>query len=305
MSLPFVPAETPAALVARCARHGLALTALDDAFDDVGLDFRVAHAVDGDGVRFVVREPRRADVIAGIAREARALQHIAPFLPVAVPRWVVADVDAIAYARLPGEPVLELTDAGHRLRGADTDVFVDDLARFLAALWRVPMADGIVAVDAAAARAEARAAIAAATPLLAPPAFLVDKWRRFVDDDALWPAETVMTHGDLHPGHALVDLVDNVGQLRGVLDWTEAKHTDKSVDLAMLFGCYGAATFERIAAAMAAHGAHVSPQLVERAKLRWAAWPTVAVMWAQKAGNDAIIEMSRAQVAAAVPDETA
>ena len=36
-----------------------------------------------------------------------------------------------------------------------------------------------------------------------------------------------MIHGDLHPGHIMVD---NQANVTGLIDWTEATHSDPSMD---------------------------------------------------------------------------
>ena len=46
---------------------------------------------------------------------------------------------------------------------------------------------------------------------------------RWLSDDGLWPDACVLIHGDLHPGHTLVD---NAGRITGILDWTDAEVGD-------------------------------------------------------------------------------
>ena len=40
-------------------------------------------------------------------------------------------------------------------------------------------------------------------------------------------AHATMIHGDLHPGHIMVD---NQANVTGLIDWTEATHSDPSMD---------------------------------------------------------------------------
>jgi len=45
----------------------------------------------------------------------------------------------------------------------------------------------------------------------------------------LWPPISVLVHGDFYAGHILVD---KKGQITGIIDWSEAKVNDPSIDFA-------------------------------------------------------------------------
>jgi hypothetical protein len=68
-------------LIAAAARRGLNLASEGARLDTMGLDFVVLHARDAEGVTWIVRAPRRPDVVAAAAIEARVLARVAPVLP--------------------------------------------------------------------------------------------------------------------------------------------------------------------------------------------------------------------------------
>ena len=74
-------------------------------FNESGLDFQVVLATDTDGKRWILRIPRREDVLLSIDKEKRVLESIAPLLSVEVPRWTVCTDELIAYRALNGVPV--------------------------------------------------------------------------------------------------------------------------------------------------------------------------------------------------------
>ena len=73
-------------------------------FNESGLDFQVVLATDTGGERWILRLPRREDVLLSIDKEKRTLELIAPLLSVEVPRWIVCTDKLIAYRALNGVP---------------------------------------------------------------------------------------------------------------------------------------------------------------------------------------------------------
>lgn len=286
----FRPLESLEQLLAAAAREGLQLTA--DALDTMGLDFIVAHARDAAGVRWIVRSPRRADVVAAAAHEARVLAAVRDALPVAVPDWRVHAPDVIAYPRVAGTPAVTVERGAPTWNvidpGAPSPVFLDSFAGALTALQQLAPA-GVRAQTIDEERAAVAHALDVARPLLDPPEALWARWQRWLHGDT-WPAHTALVHGDLHPGHML--LADD-GRLVGILDWTEARVTDPSVDLAMFHQCFGRAALE----ALVARAPITWP--LEHAIERAAAFPALAAEWAARTGNEGALAYARTQLPAA------
>lgn len=291
------PPTTVDGLLALAHRHGLALRADGARLDTMGLDFIALHADDPDGTPWIVRAPRRPDVAAGAAAEAKVLAIVRPRLPVAVPDWRICTPELIAYPRLPGTPAVTL-DTGapvwNRIDpAAPSDAFLDSYAGALAALQAVP-ADGLPADSIDEARARIDRALRLARDLLAPAAPTWERWQRFVTGDT-WPDHVALTHGDLHPGHMLLD---DTGRLTGLIDWTEARVTDPGVDLSVCAGCFGRAALERLVPQLERRGARTWPRLADHAVERWALSPALAAEWAHRTENAAVLQYARDQLAA-------
>ncbi len=300
----FQPLSSPAELLQAAQSHGLVLTTDEPELDGTGLDFLVLHARDERGVPWVVRTPRRQVVLDSARVEARVLSLVRPAMPVAVPDWRVFGDTIIAYPRLGGTPAVTL-EAGtptwhHVAPGSLPDAFLASYAKALCALLAIPPAAaahaGVPHQTVREAREQLREQMLATRDALSPGPKTWARWQRWLNNDALWPAESKMVHGDLHPGHLLLDAN---ATLVGILDWTEAKVTDPSFDLAMFFGCFGADALERLAPHLRAHGAPLSPGWEQHAQERWAAFPITGAAWALRNESHAILDYARQQLAEA------
>src|SRR5690606_10809865 len=130
---------------------------------------------------------------------------------VAVPDWRVHTDDVIAYARIAGTPAVTLADGTPTWNiidpAAPSPAFVDWFARALAALQAVP--EDRTADIRRTTIVEERAALAktleAVRPVLEPSEAVWSRWQRWIADDSSWPTHVALVHGDLHPGHTLLD----------------------------------------------------------------------------------------------------
>ncbi|HEU4535403.1 MAG TPA: N-acetyltransferase [Polyangiaceae bacterium] len=271
---------------------GVRLTPAADELDTTGLDFVVARAVDDAGAPWIVRAPRHEGAALAATAEARVLEVVAR-LPVAVPSWRVHAPDVIAYPLVPGTPAVTLGPTPswnvidpHALPPA----FLDSFAAMVAACWALPDAElaGLRRQSIADARAEAARDVDLACPALAPPADVERRWRRWLADDGLWPDREALVHGDLHPGHLLLD---DGGALVGVIDWSEAKVSDPSIDLALFFGSFGPGALRDLLARLPP----IVPReaLARHAEERWCAFPSAIAAWGLRNGNDAVLAHAR------------
>jgi aminoglycoside phosphotransferase (APT) family kinase protein len=76
-------------ILSLASRHHLKLQTDSLKIDESGLDFQVAIAKDYDGQSWLLRIPRRLDVLPAAAREKGILDLIRPHLPVQVPHWKI------------------------------------------------------------------------------------------------------------------------------------------------------------------------------------------------------------------------
>ncbi|WP_394839295.1 macrolide 2'-phosphotransferase [Pendulispora rubella] len=301
--------ETVQALLDAARQHGLELTADRDEFDKSGLDFLVVHAKDASGTCWVVRTPRRPELLETARLEGRALQLLAPKLPVAIPEWRIHADDVIAYPRLPGTPAVTLDASGapqwHLDPSAPSELFLDSFAGALAALQSIDEAGARAAGIPTKPIDEARLALARSMDetraALAPSDAIWARWHAWLENDGLWPDYLTLVHGDLHPGHMLLDAE---GRLSGILDWTEACVTDPCIDFAMFFGCFGRRPLERLVERFAMWGGRTWPRLVDHAAERWASFPALVAEWALRTDNEAILEHARAHLASVTENMT-
>ena len=95
---------SPDAIVALAHRHSLTVDPATLQLDESGLDFQVATAPPQGRATWLLRIPRRPDVLASAQREQAILTSVRPYLPVPVPDWQIHTDELIAYPLLPGQP---------------------------------------------------------------------------------------------------------------------------------------------------------------------------------------------------------
>ncbi|MER0246569.1 macrolide 2'-phosphotransferase [Streptomyces sp. HSW2009] len=279
-------------VIALAAAHGLDLTPRGATVNEAGLDYRVVMADDTTGRRWVLRAPRRADVSAGMAGEARILDLVAPVLAadgIAVPDWQVRAPELIAYPALPGAPGLTLTDAGEphwHMDPASPD-YADRLGRLLARLHSISPeqaeAAGVEVRTSARARQAWRDDVARVCAAFTVAPALAEAWHAWLADDTCWPERTVMTHGEIYPAHVLFAAE---GPITGVLDWTTARVDDPARDLSAQYGAAGREMLQVTLTAYEQAGGHVHPGLAAQAEHLWNASPIGYALYALTTGAE-------------------
>jgi macrolide phosphotransferase len=289
-------------LLAIAREHGLRLTPERQELDETGADFIVMHAVDEQGVPWVVRAPRRADVLARAATERRALELVRARLPVAVPEWRVFTPQLIAYPRLHGNPaaVVDMTAGGYVWRFDETappTAFLDALGDGLAALHRVEHADataaGLPVRSPAAVRAMFADRMDRSRAVLDVPEIVWRRWQRWITDDTYWPEHSVLVHGDLHPAHVLID---DEHRVTGLLDWTEAHVGDPATDFALLFATLGDHPTATLLARYRTSGGLAWARMHDHIVETWSAYPVIIADFAMSSGEEAPRQLGQALV---------
>jgi macrolide phosphotransferase len=286
-------------IAALARRHGIALAG-EVEVNDVGLDFRAAFAADEAGRAWVLRIPRRPDVLPRAENEARALRLLKGRLPVAVPDWQIFTPELIAYPRLPGVTALTIDPGTGRPSwniDKDSPAFARSFARALAALHAVPAADAAADGLRVSSPEEVRQAVAAeierARREVGVGEGLLERWRAWLDDDASWPPFTCLIHGDLYAGHVLVD---EAARATGILDWTEAEVGDPSADFASHLLGFGEEGLGRLLAEYEAAGGHTWPGMRRHVGERVSAAPVKYALFALSSGLDQHLAAARAQL---------
>lgn len=255
--------------------------------DEAGLDYRVAFVRATGGEDWVLRVPRRPDVVAGLSEERRILEFVQPRLSVAVPGWQVCREELVAYRRLPGEPGLTLDASGQPVWHFDpsSSGFAAALGRLIAELQALDVEAareaGVPVRSMLEVRAQWRAdleRVRAAFEVARP---LQDRWEAWLRDDTLWPERVAFTHGELYAAHVLVE---DPSRIVGVLDWTTAQVGDPAVDFTYQH-MMGPAAFEATVAAYLEAGGVPLPRLAERCAALAAAAPLAYGRFALKSGD--------------------
>jgi len=295
MSTPADPRE-----VARlAAEHGLAVDPASIRFNEMGLDFRVAIARAEDDRQWVLRLPRRPAVMEQAGIEGALLEAVSGHLSVEVPDWRIRSRSLIAYPLLTGTPGLVLGEdsAPQWHVEVSAPAFAGSLGDLVGELHAVPAQD----VD--------TTGIPIRTPEQSRQAWIEDvdrvaaqfrvaddllaSWRRWLEDDGLWPDHTVLCHGEIYPGHTLVD---GGGRITGVLDWTTACVGDPAQDLMFHHATATAEAFELSLARYREHGGRTWPRLGQHCAAMLSAAPVRYGLYALETGEQRHRDAAQAQL---------
>lgn len=299
MSIPSERLPSEQEMASLALRHGIVLSG-EIEVNDIGLDFRAAFATDERGVDWVLRIPRRPDVLPRAENEAKVLKLLKGRLPVAVPDWQVFTPELIAYPRIPGTTAVVVDPTSKEPTwkiDKESPTFLASFARALAALHGVDRDEAIAAGLKVSSPAEARRDFAADLERVKREIGVGEelwrRWNTWLDDDAAWPPFTTLIHGDLHVGHVVVD---ESSEATGILDWTEAEVSDPSIDFIFHLMGFGEDGLERLLADYEAAGGRTWPGMREQIRERLSAFPIKFGLFALTSGEDEMLEAARAQL---------
>ncbi len=285
---------------ALAARHGLRLEGRLSV-NELGLDYRIVIGADEKGTRWVLRIPRREDVRQKVHKEAGFLSLLGRRLPFAVPDWRIVSPELIAYPMLTDSTALVVTPGAEPRWVIDqaSETFASTFAQALAALHAVPVEEARSAGMPVRTPAESRKALAddidKVRRELTVSETLLTRWRRWLDDESYWPDFCVPVHGDLYVGHVLVDEGERV---TGMIDWSEARVDDPSIDMTSHLMVFGEAGLARLLRDYEAAGGRTWRRIAEHAAERMAAYPVNYALFALETKNDEHLAAAKAQLAA-------
>lgn len=297
-------AEIVAHAVRAARDHGLSLRAESAVVDYSGWEFFVVHAVAEDGVPWILRVPRQPGGTTERAQmEQRLLALVRDRVPVAVPDWRIVGPDLIAYPRLPGKPARGFDPVTGEVRWVidrdnPPDQFLVGVARFFAALHKVPVPDAVAAGAPLVPRDLNRERYASfvefgVDELRMHPAW-AERGRRWLDRDDLWSDSTVLIHTDPHHKHTLVD---DTGALVGVIDWSNAEVCDPARDFVPVIKSFGVGVLDRLIEVYRHHDGAWWPGLRAHAIEALAFEPLGAAYWSFRTGRLYFVEKVRARFA--------
>lgn len=285
-------------ILRRAAHHGLDLDPGSVRVIEMGLDFRVAMVRDLDDRAWVLRLPRRASVMDRALVEEQLLRMVGPHLSAAVPDWRICAPDLIAYPLLPGSPGLELGEDGTPQWRVDVcdPGYVGSLARFLGELHTIPVdaiaSSGIPVRDPEEVRASWARDIEVVSEQFSVQDTLLASWRSWLQEDALWPEHSVPCHGEIYPGHTLVE----GSRIVGVIDWTTANVGDPAQDLMFHHATASPEAFEQTLVQYRERGGRTWPGLEQHCSAMFSAAPVRYGIYALETGESEHLEAAAAQL---------
>ncbi|MFS0750085.1 macrolide 2'-phosphotransferase [Oceanobacillus sp. 1P07AA] len=234
------------------SKHGIHVNKDTIKLNESGLDFKVAHVKDTEGSQWILRIPRRADSTRSTDQEKRVLDIIHEYVSFQVPKWEVYTDELIAYKQLDGRPAGTIDpEIQNYVWSFDVEntpeIFHQTLGKALAELHQLPknffIDTGIEINDANDLRDNMKQRMEKVKERFGVSEVLWERWQKWLSDDSLWPKHTGLSHGDVHPGHTLIN---DAIEVTGFIDWTEVSVTDISRDFVTHYILYQEAGLEKL-----------------------------------------------------------
>jgi macrolide phosphotransferase len=290
-------------ILSLASRNGLTLRPDSAVLDDSGWDFMVVHAVAVDGEPWILRVPRRPDAAALIPTEQRLLELLHGRFRVEIPNWRVATPELVAYPKLPGEKAAWEDPQTHvllwRIDQTSPPVsYVDALGQFMAQLHATSTAAAATTGVPVRSPDDVRCRFAAHLEFGEAELGMGQAWRtrgrRWLDRDDLWAGPMVLLHGDLHPGHTLVDAD---GALLGVLDWADAQVGHPGQEFVEAAREFGPTMLDQLLSAYGRGGGAAGPSLREHAVEAIAFAPLALAVLGAQVGKPQFVDAARREFA--------
>lgn len=281
-------------------KHNLILKEETMQFNESGLDFQVVFALDESGVDWVLRLPRREDVMPRTRVEKQALDLVNQYVKYfQAPNWIIYTDELIAYKKLDGVPAGTIDhNIGNYVWEIDINnvppSFHMSLGRVLAELHSIPSDKatefGLIVQTPEEARKSMKQRMNDVKTKFGVGEKLWNRWQSWVNDDEMWPKKTGLIHGDVHAGHIMIDKEANV---TGLIDWTEAKVTDISNDFVFNYKAFGEEGLEALIIAYKEAGGYYWPKMKEHIIELVAAYPVSIAEFAIVSGVEEYVQMAK------------
>ena len=282
-------------------KHGLYLEDNME-FNEMGIDFRVGFATDDKGNPWLLRIPRRKDLAEQIETEKRILQLVKKHLSVQVPDWQIVSGDLVAYPLLKDKPVLTYDAQTYEVTwnmDRESPAYTPSLAKVLVELHSIPKKqveeNGLKVLEPSELRGEIADRLQLVKSELGLSKKLEIRYRKWLDEDALWPDFTGFVHGDLYAGHILAS---DKGIISGIIDWSTAHTGDISQDFAGHVNVFGEESLQKLIADYEKEGGKVWERLYDQVMERAAASPLAYGAFAVETQDPSHIAAAKAQLGA-------
>ncbi|AWK51655.1 Mph(B) family macrolide 2'-phosphotransferase [Clostridium beijerinckii] len=281
-------------------KHNIILKEETMQFNESGLDFQVVFAQDESGTDWVLRFPRREDVIPRTKVEKQALDLINKYAQsFQAPNWSIYADELIAYKKLDGVPAGTIDhNIGNYVWEIDInnvpESFHKSLGRVLAELHSIPSDKaaelGLLVQTPEEARMSMKQRMDDVKAKFGVGEKLWNRWQEWINDDEMWPKKTGLIHGDVHAGHTMIDKEANV---TGLIDWTEAKVADISNDFVFNYKAFGEEGLEALILAYKEVGGYYWPKMKEHIIELVAAYPVSIAEFAMVSGVEEYVQMAK------------
>lgn len=269
-------------------------------FNESGLDFQVVFAQDERGIDWVLRLPRRQDVIPRTKVEKQALDLVNQYAKsFQAPNWIIYTDELIAYKKLDGVPAGTIDhNIGNYVWEIDInnvpEAFHKSLGRVLVEFHSIPSYKaaeiGLVVQTPEEARMSMKQRMDTVKIKFGVGEKLWNRWQAWINDDEMWPEKTGLIHGDVHAGHTMIDKGANV---TGLIDWTEAKVADISNDFVFNYRAFGEKGLDELIMAYKEADGYYWPKMKAHIIELVAAYPVSIAEFAMVSGVDEYDQMAK------------
>ncbi|PRD57132.1 Mph(E)/Mph(G) family macrolide 2'-phosphotransferase [Sphingobacterium gobiense] len=254
--------------------HGLTITD-DIKFNDMGIDFRVGIVLDINGQQWVLRIPRRDNMIDQIEEEKQILNLVKKHLSVEVPDWKIASHSLIAYPLLKDKPALTYDGITYEVTwnmDKDSPNYVPSLAKVLVELHHISASEvsakNLKIKTTMDLKKEIENQLRLVKSEIGISKELEARYKTWLDNDSLWPKFTKFIHADLYAGHILTD---NNNEVSGIIDWTTAHIGDPAMDFAGHLNVFGEESLKQLIEEYEKRGGQIWERIFEQTVERAAA----------------------------------
>ncbi|TCS93309.1 macrolide phosphotransferase [Hazenella coriacea] len=289
----------PEQVIEIAKKHDLIIKEDSIQLNESGLDFLVVFATDTLGEKWVLRFPRREDVIPTKNKEKKILDLVEPQLSIQAPKWEIFTDEMIAYKQLKGVPVGTIDPVAKAYvweidEKNVPDQYHETLAKAMVSLHQMDQQEaksmGLTIENPDEIRSSLKDRMEKVKVEFGVSQPLWDRWQSWLEDDSLWPQQVGLVHGDLHPGHILIDENTHV---TGFIDWTEAAVTDISRDFVIHYRAFGKEALDQLIMYYEKAGGYVWPLMANHIIELDAAYPVGIAEFALKSGLEEYHQMAK------------
>ena len=279
--------------------HGLLLTEKMK-FNEMGIDSKVGFAIDRSGQQWLLRIPRRNDMGEQIEKEKRILELVKKHLSVEVPDWQISSPELVAYPMLKDNPVLTFNAETYEVSwhmDKDSPKYITSLAKTLVEIHSIPEIEvwenDLKIMKSSNLRPEIATNLQLVKSELGISEQLETRYRKWLDNDALWADFTQFIHGDLYAGHVLAS---KEGIVSGIIDWSTAHIGDPAIDFSGHATVFGEESLKVLIMEYEKQGGKVWDKLYEQTLERAAAAPLAYGFFAVETQDESHIAGAKVQL---------